>query len=158
MSSEPVLRLATRALIIDERERVLLVRFEFPDGEVWAAPGGGIDDGESDHDALRRELLEEVGLADPVIGPLLWIRTHLFRMTRYDGQRERVYLVRAPAFDPAPRFTAEQLAAEGMTGSRWWTAAELASSIDLFSPRRLPALVAQVLACGPPATPLEIGL
>lgn len=158
MESEPVLRLSTRALIIDERDRVLLVRFSFPDSVVWAAPGGGIDDGESDHDALRRELLEEVGLPDPAIGPLLWIRTHLFPMARHDGQRERVYLVRTPAFDPAPRFTTEQLAAEGMTGSRWWTAAELATSTERFAPRALPVLVADLLTGGPPPEPMQIGV
>lgn len=157
MNSEPVLRPATRALILDERDRVLLVRFEFPDAAVWATPGGGIDPGESDHNALRRELLEEVGLTDPTIGPLLWIRTHLFPMTGYDGQREHVYLVRTPGFEPSPHFTAQQLAAEGMTGSRWWTVADLAASSEVFSPRKLPGLVAELLVNGAPGTPWEIG-
>src|SRR5262245_37208953 len=53
-------RRAVRAVVLDDHDRVLLVRFEnAASGEVWwATPGGGVEDGESDENALRRELLE----------------------------------------------------------------------------------------------------
>jgi 8-oxo-dGTP pyrophosphatase MutT (NUDIX family) len=51
---------------VDEADRVLLCRFAFdkPDGPVvvWAAPGGGLEPGETPLAALRRELAEEIGL------------------------------------------------------------------------------------------------
>ena len=57
--SELRIREAVRALVIDPDDRVLLVRFEFPNtGTHWATPGGGVEPGETDHQALRRELDE----------------------------------------------------------------------------------------------------
>ena len=150
-----------RALVLDQDDRVLLVRFEFPSGEtVWATPGGGVDRGESDDAALRRELAEEAGLDDAPIGPLVWTRFHEWKdlTPRWDGQHERYYVVRADAFDPAPRFSAEELAAEHVHGIRWWTPEELAASDESFSPRRLPELLATLRREGPPAAPVDVGV
>ena len=62
------IRTAVRGLVIDDDDHVLMVRLVFPHGAYWVLPGGGIDEGEDVLDALRRELREETGLADPVIG------------------------------------------------------------------------------------------
>ncbi len=109
------LRPAARAVLLDPDDRALLVRFEFPDRVVWATPGGGIEHGESDELALRRELAEEAGLEDFELGPLVWTRTHVVPLSggKWDGQQERYYLVRVPAFEPAPRLTWEELRSEG---------------------------------------------
>jgi len=62
MTDELPLRQAARALVIDDADRVLLVQFSANGHEWWAMPGGGIEDGEPELVALRRELEEEVGL------------------------------------------------------------------------------------------------
>lgn len=56
--------------IIRQGNQILLVRESLGiDGEIlWSLPGGGVEDGELMHEALRRELQEETGLlvGDPV--------------------------------------------------------------------------------------------
>jgi ADP-ribose pyrophosphatase YjhB (NUDIX family) len=155
------LRIAARAVVVDEGERVLLVMFDFGDrGAVWATPGGGIEEGEDDERALRRELAEEAGLDDFELGPLVWTRTHVAPMGggRWDGQTERYYLVRTPAFEPAPRLSWAELRAEAMTAIRWWDLDELEATEGLFAPRRLPALVRELLLHGPPPEPVDVGV
>jgi 8-oxo-dGTP diphosphatase len=154
------LRQAARAILLDPDDRILLVEFTLPDAVVWATPGGGLVNAETDADALRRELVEEAGLESFDLGPLVWTRTHVtpFGSGRWDGQTERAYLVRTPAFEPAPRLTWDELRAEGMTSIRWWELDELEAAQDLFAPRRLPALVRALIVDGPPAEPFDVGV
>jgi len=156
--TEPVLRSAVRAVVLDPDNRILLVRFEFPDRSLWATPGGGIEPGESYEEALVRELEEEAGLAVAELGPAIWLREHVFPLGRWDGQAERYHLVRAPAFEPRPTLSWEQLRAEYVTDIRWWTLTELDESGEPFAPTRLPALLRQLLEEGPPQVPLDVGV
>ena len=154
------IREAVRALVLDPQDRVLLVRFEFPDaGTRWALPGGGLEPGESDHEALRRELAEEVGLAGAEIGPQVWTRLHVFPFIdgRHDGQRERIYLVRCSAFEPRPRLTWEQLNAECVFEVRWWHPAELHDALPLV-PAALRDHLATLRRDGPPPQPVDVGV
>jgi TDG/mug DNA glycosylase family protein len=152
------LRDAVRAVLLDPADRLLLVRFVFPDREVWAPPGGGVEAGEPDEPALRRELAEECGLYEFDLGPQLWFRTHWQLGERWGGQTDRYFLVCVPAFEPSPELTADQLRAEGVDGMRWWTPGELAASTERYAPTRLPGLVAGVRADGPPPTPIQVGV
>jgi double-stranded uracil-DNA glycosylase len=155
-SSGLPLRDAVRAVVLDPGGRTLLVRFDWPDKSVWASPGGGIENGESNEHAIRRELAEELGLDRYELGPCLWHRTHWFlAMPGWAGQSERHYLVRAPAFEPAPRL---DLSAEGIGGFHWWAPAELEGSDAIFAPRRLPALLRDLAETGPPPEPLDVGV
>ncbi len=148
-------RRGVRALIVDPADRILMVRFEDEFGDWWSTPGGGVDVGESDAEALQRELLEEVGLAGFELGPLIWTREHwLVNPRRFGGQVERIYLVRSESFEPAPSFSADELAAEGVVEARWFTIDELESVIT--GPQQLVELVRDLLEHGPPAEPIDI--
>jgi 8-oxo-dGTP pyrophosphatase MutT (NUDIX family) len=154
------IRSSVRALLLDPDDRVLLVRFEFPGVTVWATPGGGQEPDEDDATTLQRELDEELGLEVVEIGPLIWTRLHVipFLDGNWDGQRDHVYLVRTPAFEPRPRLSWERLRAERLHELRWWTIDEVVSASVRFAPRRLPALLTQLLAQGPPPTPIDAGV
>lgn len=161
MANELPLRQAARALVIDDADRVLLVQFSATGHEWWAMPGGGIEEGEPELVALRRELEEEVGLTDAeLLGPI-WHRIHPWPdHPRFSGQAERIYFVRCAAFDPSPRLSWEHLNAEGVVALRWWSPEELRDgegTID-FSPSRLPMLVATLLGDGLPATVVDVGV
>jgi 8-oxo-dGTP diphosphatase len=153
------IRQAVRAVVFDPDDRTVLVHFDFGHHSVWGTPGGGIDPGESDEHALRRELAEELGLEDPEIGPCVWVREHLFEnpLGSYDGQRERYYLVRTGRFEPEPHLSPEQLRAEYVVGVRWWTIDEIEASDEAFAPTRLAELLRGLVADGPPGEPIDVG-
>jgi 8-oxo-dGTP diphosphatase len=160
------LRHSVRAVILDEEDRVLLCRFAIPEPAgtvvVWAAPGGGVKPGETLLAALRRELLEEVGLdldADP---PHIWHRQVVApgHAAGYDGVIHDFFLVRTASFQPRGLMSDDELARENIDGFRWWPPREIAGyrGSDLFSPRALATLLPALIAGGVPAAPVALGL
>jgi 8-oxo-dGTP pyrophosphatase MutT (NUDIX family) len=158
------MRRAVRALLITPDHQVLLVRFEFATATVWALPGGGLDPGETHLDALRRELIEEVGLSDPVIGAHVWNREHViaFEDGLWDGQRDRIYLVETvDRFEPQPALSWERLHAERLHELRWWHVDEIERATTegvWFAPRALGTHLRTLLADGAPTTPIDTGV
>ena len=140
-------RPSSRLLVIDALERILLFRFEHKQGSLagqrfWATPGGGLDPGESYARAACRELLEETGLMVDDPGPEVGQRIVTFQMP--DGEMvradERFFLVRIDALDiSTQRWT--ELEREVMAVHRWWSAAELRSTVEQVWPEDLPDLL-----------------
>lgn len=64
-----------KAIIEDERGRILLLHIARPQTaeHYWDLPGGRVQEGESTVEALRREVAEETGIRDMVIGQSLGI-------------------------------------------------------------------------------------
>ena len=71
-------RRAARVLLFDPDQRLLLMKGRLASapqapGE-WFTVGGGIEPGETVQEAARREVAEEAGFADAVVGPVVWRR------------------------------------------------------------------------------------
>jgi ADP-ribose pyrophosphatase YjhB (NUDIX family) len=148
-------------VIVTPDDQVLLAKFVFPSGvEVWALPGGGLEDGETPEDGLRRELHEELGLTDIEIGPHVWNREHIVPMrTGHDGQRDQIHIVRTDRFDPVPLIGWEAMRDEYVFELRWWTLDEIERRGDLrFVPRRLAHHLRVLLANGGPPAPIDVGV
>lgn len=63
-SSKPTIsRTGVYALIVKDKKILLVKQNKGPHSGKWELPGGGIEAGETEESALRRELLEEVGMS-----------------------------------------------------------------------------------------------
>ena len=163
------MRRAVRVIILADDDRVLLCRLDLPHPAVptgatvvWAAPGGGIEFGESPLAALRRELREEAGLVVDADPPHVWHQEAALpgRADGFDGVVNDYFLVRTARFEPRGAPSAGDLAAEHISGMRWWRHREIAEygGTDLFSPRDLATPLAALIAGDIPDTPVMLGL
>ena len=149
MTDAPTPRLAARVLVIDARDRVLLLRGCDParpqDGTWWLTPGGGVDDGESFADAARRELREETGLDVDVQGPVVLERKVVFDFEgiRY-AQFEHFFVVRVDTHAVVDDGWTE-LERRSVLEHRWWSVDELAATDEMVYPEGLVTLLGEIL-------------
>lgn len=117
------LRQKVRAVVVNDKGEFLLIRpHGYRDGE-WTLAGGGVEDGETVHQAMRREIAEELGVALeedleqlPVGNQFIYSAEHKSkRALDHDGQEAAMFAVRIP------RDTAIILQAEEIADARWFT-------------------------------------
>ena len=89
--------LGTRAMVINGAGRVFLVKHSYIDG--WHLPGGGVETGETLHEALKRELMEEgrIELAGEATLFGIYLNSHVSRRDHV-----ALYVVRHFAQDRKP--------------------------------------------------------
>ncbi|WP_194825152.1 NUDIX domain-containing protein [Nocardia sp. XZ_19_231] len=123
-------RTSARVMLLDEQNRVLLLRGHdpmIPEVAFWFTVGGGVEPGENLRDAAVREIYEETGQrVDPASlrGPL-WRRVAVFP---FNGElirsEELFFTLRSPGFQWRPAdLTA--LERRTITDHRWCTADDI---------------------------------
>ena len=86
------IRVALKAIIIEDG-RLLAVQMADKNGDWYGLPGGGQEPGETMDDALRRECLEEIGVAVD-IHDILFVRDYLSENHEFAEQEPGTHQVR----------------------------------------------------------------
>lgn len=154
-----------RALVFDPDNRLLLIEYEAvrpidpaqPEARgFWFMPGGGLEPGESHEVACRRELSEEIGVAEVELGPCVAVCDgpfHLFRKPRF--ARERYFVVRLPS-DAIDTSRLAETEDNPVRGTRWWPLDELAASAERVEPAGLAALAQRIVSGDVPPEPVRL--
>ncbi|MEU0070457.1 NUDIX hydrolase [Streptomyces sp. NPDC006332] len=152
-------RKVARVVLLDPRDRILLLHGHEPDDPAddwWFTPGGGLEGDETREEAALRELVEETGITEVELGPVLWRRMCSFPFAgrRWD-QDEWYYLARTT--QTVTRATGlTELERRSVAGARWWTCGELSQARETVYPTRLAELLQKLLDEGPPAGPVTL--
>lgn len=153
-------RAAARVLCFDPVGRLLMIRSHDPADRAkppwWELPGGGIDPGERPEDACRRELREEVGMANVEMGPCVWVQRAQFTFAGWDfDQAERIHVATSDGVTDLPTHL-EAFEAMAFEMTKWWDIAELLESTEPTVPPRLREFLPAVIAGQRPDTPTDI--
>lgn len=151
-----------RILLINEQERVLLMRYEelVPSDPrltgpmwFWVPPGGGVMEGETFEAAVAREVEEETGIelsSRPL--PLIWTRDHqLLHEGELKHFHERYFVSKVGT--PARLHNRTD---EPILDMRWWSCDEIDCSAETFFPQGLAKLLPDVIAGRYPPKPIAI--
>lgn len=133
------LRRKVRAVVFNDTGEVLLVRPHGYAQDEWTLAGGGVEDGESPVEAMRRELAEELGVGLeteltelPVSNRFVYSPQHKARrQLDHDGQDAVMFACRVGRNIPL------KLQAEEIADARWFSATEAARAFPVAKQREI---------------------
>ena len=142
-------RLTSRVILLDDHSRVLLFLTKAPDTSGvarWLTPGGGVDAGESHHDAAVRELREETGLVIDDLGEPVWSHDFVVQWDAadHDTGHAEFYTATVDNFEPSSEFWTDDEKVDVLE-YRWWSVADLMNTTDAYEPVELIDLVRRQL-------------
>ena len=127
------LRQKVRAVILDDDGQILLVRPHGYASNEWTLAGGGVERGETVHQAMRREIAEELGVTleaelDQLPVSNRYIYSAEYKAKRsldHDGQDASMFVVHLPN-DAVLKLQAEEVAE-----ARWFSREDAASAFPV---------------------------
>ncbi|MET4052078.1 ADP-ribose pyrophosphatase YjhB (NUDIX family) [Frigoribacterium sp. PvP054] len=147
--TERVVRPTSRLLVLDEDDRLLLMKTVAPDTSRlarWITPGGGVDPGETHVEAAVRELHEETGQVVTEVGDV--VRVDDFEVPWDDADHTHghaeFFVVRLPHFEVVDDDWTDDERTD-ILESRWFTLDELTTGDEQVEPADLAGLLRQVL-------------
>ncbi len=154
-------RKSSRAIVLNKQNQVFLFCYTFDffveKASIWITPGGGLDDGENFDEALKRELLEELGIELTEPAPFVFYRNPLYELKNGETVRseERFYLVycEEEMFSYAGWTESEN---KRMTAGKWWSAEEIKASGEKFFSEDILEIIESLSRGEIPKEPVEI--
>ena len=118
---------------------------------MWVTVGGRLEEGESVLEAAEREAVEETGILDIEVGPIVWYgELVLGRAGRKQLLKESFVIVRAASTEfNSDLWTEEERSV--IVEMRWWSAKEMADTEEIILPKVLPERLQILLTEGVPA-------
>ena len=130
--------LGVRAIVLDEMDRVALVRHTYTD--QWYLPGGGVKKGESFETALHRELKEEIALSNARIERVLGIYH-----SRRDAKDDHIVIFAVRVADSAALRPSDAVEIEEV---RWFAMDEMPAQASPATRRRVAEYQAGIVGLG----------
>lgn len=158
-ASEGGLRKVARVVLLDPEDRILLLHGHEPDDPAddwWFTPGGGLEGDETREEAALRELVEETGITEVELGPVLWRRTCSFPFAGRRWDQDEWYFLARTSQTAVRMAGLTGLERRSVAGARWWTCQELTRAHETVYPTRLAELLRRLLDEGPPAGPVTL--
>ncbi len=142
------LRQKVRAVVVNDHGEFLLVRpHGYREGE-WTLAGGGVEDGETVHQGMRREIAEELGVELeeglerlPVGNRFIYSAEHKAKKALdHDGQEAAMFVVRLRRNAPLA------LQAEEIAEARWFSEEEALAAFPVAKQRQVFEACLKVIA------------
>lgn len=152
-------RPTARVLLFDPENRILLMKGRLPAARerpgVWFTVGGGVEPGETYAEAAKREIIEETGIEDFILGPVVWLREGVMLMPAPTLFKEQYFVARCAGGDPVRKAWTE-VEHDLIDDIRWWSLPELMTTADRVFPPGLVGRLPPLLAGRVPKDPERI--
>jgi 8-oxo-dGTP diphosphatase len=152
-------RPTARVLLFDPDNRILLMKGRLPAARerpgVWFTVGGGVEPGETYAEAAKREIVEETGIEDFILGPVVWLREGVMLMPAPTLFKEQYFVARCAGGDPVRKAWTE-VEHDLIDDIRWWSLPELMTTADRVFPPGLVGRLPPLLAGRVPKDPERI--
>jgi 8-oxo-dGTP pyrophosphatase MutT (NUDIX family) len=148
-------RRTSRVVLLDPDDRILLMRLAVGpqaasgsgDGDqaLWVTLGGRIEPGESVLTAAERELREETGIGDAIVGPVVWYGEQVLKINGTPRLLKETFVLArcsSSTFNDRGWSVEERSAIAEM---QWWSLGELAAASQAIKPPGLGVLLRELL-------------